>query len=123
MGPGGLYFECTCISGTTSGYWYNHSPVLMFSAVTGVIYALQYFTQAMIASRVAAGVTDAPGTSFVPGYPEMSTLTLPQWLFQTGFRDYTMGYACVLALVLFAASMVFTLVLLRQFRGFEEVAS
>ncbi|WP_433518525.1 carbohydrate ABC transporter permease [Nonomuraea sp. CA-143628] len=97
-------------------------PVLMFSAVTGVIYTLQYFTQAMIASRVAAGVTDAPGTSFVPGYPEMSTLTLPQWLFQTGFRDYAMGYACVLALVLFAASMVFTLILLRQFRGFEEVA-
>ncbi|HUR08952.1 MAG TPA: sugar ABC transporter permease, partial [Nonomuraea sp.] len=89
-------------------------PVLMFSAVTGVIYTLQYFTQAMIASRVAAGVTDAPGTAFVPGYPEMSTLTLPQWLFHVGFRDFTMGYASVLALVLFAASMVLTLVLLRR---------
>jgi multiple sugar transport system permease protein len=33
-----------------------------------------------------------------------------------------MGYACVLALLLFAASMAFTMVLLRQFRGFEEVA-
>ncbi len=31
-----------------------------------------------------------------------------------------MGYACVLALVLFAVSMMFTLVLLRQFRGFAE---
>ncbi|MER6952166.1 sugar ABC transporter permease [Nonomuraea sp. NPDC000554] len=98
-------------------------PVLMFSIVTTVIYTLQYFTQAMIAARVASGVTDAPGTAFVPGYPEMSTLTLPQWLFQAGFRDYSMGYACVLALVLFAASMLFTLVLLRQFRGFEEVSS
>ncbi|MEO3858169.1 sugar ABC transporter permease [Acrocarpospora sp. B8E8] len=96
------------------------SPVLMFSAVTGVIYALQYFTQAMIAARVASGTTDSPGTTFIPGYPEMSTLTLPQWLFYAGFRDYSMGYACVLALLLFAASMVFTLVLLRRFRGLDE---
>ncbi|MER5644026.1 sugar ABC transporter permease [Streptosporangium sp. NPDC002524] len=96
------------------------SPVLMFSTVTGVIYALQYFTQAMIASRVAAGVTDSPGTAFVPGYPELSTLTLAQWLFHVGFRDFSMGYACVLALLLFAFSTVFTLILLRRFRAFDE---
>ncbi|MFF3439213.1 carbohydrate ABC transporter permease [Streptosporangium sp. NPDC002721] len=96
------------------------SPVLMFSTVTGVIYALQYFTQAMIASRVAAGVTDSPGSSFVPGYPELSTLTLAQWLFHVGFRDFSMGYACVLALLLFAFSTVFTLILLRRFRAFDE---
>jgi multiple sugar transport system permease protein len=96
------------------------SPVLMFSAVTGVIYALQYFTQAMIASRVASGVTDSAGSTFVPGYPELSTLTLPEWLFHSGFRDYSMGYACVLALLLFVASMIFTLILLRQFRVFTD---
>ncbi|GAA3102365.1 carbohydrate ABC transporter permease [Streptosporangium carneum] len=96
------------------------SPVLMFSAVTGVIYALQYFTQAMIASRVASGRTDSAGSTFVPGYPELSTLTLPQWLFHAGFRDSTMGYACVLALVLFAAAMALTLVLLRRFRAFAD---
>ncbi|NRQ39034.1 sugar ABC transporter permease [Nonomuraea sp. NN258] len=98
------------------------SPVLMFSAVTGVIYALQYFTQAMIASRVASGATDSAGNSFTPGYPDESLLTLPQWLFYVGFRDYSMGYACVLALLLFGASMVFTLILLRQFRRAEEAA-
>ncbi|AQZ64060.1 putative sugar transport system permease protein [[Actinomadura] parvosata subsp. kistnae] len=98
------------------------APVLMFSLVTNVIYALQYFSQAMIASRVASGVTDSPGSSFTPGYPEESLLTLPQWLFQVGFRDYTMGYACVLALLLFAASMIFTLLLLRQFRRAGEVS-
>ncbi|MGS2646002.1 carbohydrate ABC transporter permease [Streptosporangium sp. G12] len=96
------------------------SPVLLFSTVTGVIYALQYFTQAMIASRVAAGVTDSPGSTFVPGYPELSTLTLAQWLFHVGFRDFSMGYACVLALLLFAFSTVFTLILLRRFRAFDE---
>lgn len=96
------------------------SPVLMFSAITAVIYALQYFTQAMIASRVASGTTDSPGTSFTPGYPDQSLLTLPQWLFHVGFRDFSMGYACVLALLLFGASMIFTLILLRRFRIAEE---
>ena len=96
------------------------SPVLMFSAVTAVIYALQYFTQAMIASRVASGGTDSPGTAFTPGYPDQSLLTLPQWLFHAGFRDFSMGYACVLALLLFGASMIFTLILLRRFPIAEE---
>lgn len=95
-------------------------PVLMFALVTGVIQTLQYFTQAEVAARVASGATDSAGSVFTPGYPDQSTLTFPQWLFQQGFRDYAMGYACVLALVLFAFSMVFTLVLLRQFRGLGE---
>ncbi|GAB3898328.1 carbohydrate ABC transporter permease [Microbispora bryophytorum] len=95
-------------------------PVLMFALVTGVIQTLQYFTQAEVAARVASGATDSAGSVFTPGYPDQSTLTFPQWLFQQGFRDYAMGYACVLALVLFAVSMAFTLVLLRQFRFAEE---
>ncbi|GII82071.1 sugar ABC transporter permease [Sphaerisporangium siamense] len=95
-------------------------PVLMFAAVTGVIQTLQYFTQAMVAARVASGSTDSAGSVFTPGYPAQSTLTFPEWLFHQGFRDFAMGYACVLALILFAVSMVFTLFLLRQFRGLAE---
>ncbi|XVQ82504.1 carbohydrate ABC transporter permease [Microbispora siamensis] len=95
-------------------------PVLMFALVTGVIQTLQYFTQAEVAARVASGATDSAGSVFTPGYPDQSTLMFPQWLFQQGFRDYAMGYACVLALVLFAVSMVFTVILLRQFRGLGE---
>ncbi|MGW3348776.1 carbohydrate ABC transporter permease [Nonomuraea rubra] len=98
------------------------SPVLMFSAVTGVIYAVQYFTQAMIASRVASGATDSAGSTFTPGYPDGSLLTLPQHLFHTGFRDWSMGLACVHALLLFVVAMAFTLILLRQFSK-AEVAS
>ncbi|WP_248963291.1 carbohydrate ABC transporter permease [Sphaerisporangium perillae] len=97
-------------------------PVLMFAAVTGVIQTLQYFTQAMVAARVASGGTDSAGSVFVPGYPDQSTLTFPEWLFHQGFRDFAMGYACVLAVILFVVSMVFTLFLLRQFRGLEEEA-
>ncbi|MEV4300428.1 carbohydrate ABC transporter permease [Microbispora rosea] len=97
-------------------------PVLMFALVTGVIQTLQYFTQAEVAARVASGATDSAGSVFTPGYPDQSTLTFPQWLFQQGFRDYAMGYACVLALMLFAVAMLFTLILLRQFRFTEEEA-
>ncbi|MBO3749770.1 sugar ABC transporter permease [Streptosporangiaceae bacterium NEAU-GS5] len=95
-------------------------PVIMFAAVTGVIQTLQYFTQAMVAARVASGATDSAGSVFTPGYPDQSTLTFPELLFEQGFRDFAMGYACVLALVLFVVSMVFTVILLRQFRGFAE---
>lgn len=96
------------------------APVLMFSFVTNIIYSLQYFTQAMIASRVASGSTDSAGSTFTPGYPEQSLLTLPQVLFHDGFRDSKMGLASVLAILLFAVSMVFTVILLRQFRRAEE---
>ncbi|GGO91696.1 carbohydrate ABC transporter permease [Wenjunlia tyrosinilytica] len=97
------------------------SPVLLFSVVTGIIAALQYFTQAMVAAQAAGGLHSGA----VPGYPEGSTLTVPQWLYITGFNQFHMGYACALAVVLFAVSMVFTAALLRRASGFQpqEVAS
>lgn len=96
------------------------SPVLAFAAVTGVIQTLQYFTQAMVAAKVAVGQSDQPGSQTAPGYPDGSTLTFPQWLYDEGFRQFNMGYASVLALLLFAVAMLFTLVLLRQFHAFAD---
>lgn len=94
------------------------SPVLMFAAVTGVIQTLQFFTQAMVAAHVSQGNADQPGTTTAPGYPDGASLTFPQTLYNEGFQQFNMGYACVQALVLFAVSMVFTLLLLRQFHAF-----
>jgi ABC-type sugar transport system permease subunit len=96
------------------------SPVIMFSAVTGVIATLQYFTQAMVAAHVSQGNADQAGTTTAPGYPDGASLTFPQVLYDEGFRQFNMGYACVLALVLFAVAMVFTLILLRQFHAFAD---
>lgn len=96
------------------------SPVLMFSAVTGVIETLQYFTQAMVAAHVSQGNADQAGSTVAPGYPDGASLTFPQVLYDEGFRQFNMGYACVLALVLFAVAMIFTLVLLRQFHAFAD---
>jgi len=90
-------------------------PVLMFSAVTGVIATLQYFTQPAVAAQVASG--SARGTlGETMGFPQGSTLTFPQWLYFQGFKDFQLGYASVLALLLFAVALVFVLILLRQFR-------
>lgn len=121
--PRSLY-EAAAIDGAGAWARFRHitlptvSPVLAFAAVTGVIETLQYFTQAMVAGKVAAGQADLPGTQFAPGYPGGSTLTFPQWLYDEGFRQFNMGYACVLALVMFVIAMAFTLLLLRRFRAF-----
>ncbi|MFJ3902910.1 carbohydrate ABC transporter permease [Streptomyces sp. NPDC090025] len=118
--PAELY-EAAALDG--AGPWYRFryvtlpaiSPVLLFSAVTGVIGALQYFTQAMVAAEAAGGIHSGAN----PGYPEGSTLTVPQWIYRTGFTQFHMGYACALAVVLFVVSMTVTVVLLRRSSGFQ----
>ena len=95
------------------------SPVILFAAVTGVIQTLQYFTQAAVAASVAAGQANSGGgISGTFGYPANSTFTYPLWLYVAGFRYGALGYANVLAVVLFAVSIVITGILLRRFRTF-----
>ncbi len=55
----------------------NISPIVLFAVVTGVIQAMQYYTQPLVAGKVASGVIGGSGQSFEPGYPDKSTLTLP----------------------------------------------
>ncbi|WP_329276791.1 carbohydrate ABC transporter permease [Streptomyces sp. NBC_01451] len=95
----------------------NISPIIMFAVVTGVIGAMQYYTQPLVAGKVASGVIQGAGTSFQPGYPEYSTLTLPQLVYNLGFQRFDYGSACVVALVLFALSMAFTALLMRRRGG------
>ncbi|HZN17988.1 MAG TPA: sugar ABC transporter permease [Micromonosporaceae bacterium] len=95
------------------------SPVLLFAAVTGVIQTLQYFTQAAVAASVASGqATTGGGISSTFGYPEKSTFTYPLWLYVAGFRYGALGYANVLAVVLFLVAIAVTAILLRRFRAF-----
>ncbi|MFD4522491.1 carbohydrate ABC transporter permease [Streptomyces sp. NPDC058470] len=95
----------------------NISPIVMFAVVTGVIQTMQYYTQPLIAGKVASGVIQGAGTQFVPGYPDKSMLTLPQLVYNLGFQRFDYGSACVVALVLFALSMVFTAFLMRRRGG------
>lgn len=94
-------------------------PVLVFSAVTGVIAALQYFTEAAVASSVASGrATVGEGGGATLGYPDNSLLTYTEWLYVRGFSNYQLGYASALAVVLFLVASVVLLVLLRRVRAF-----
>ncbi|MFE2725854.1 carbohydrate ABC transporter permease [Kitasatospora sp. NPDC059327] len=96
----------------------NISPIIMFSVVTGVIQTMQYYTQAIVAGKVAGGIAGNSGQQFEPGYPQGSTWTLPQMVYNLGFQRFNYGAACVVALVLFAISMAVTSLLLRRKSGF-----
>ena len=94
-------------------------PVLLFALITGIIAALQYFTEAAVASTVASGkATVGGGSGDVIGYPEDSLLTYTQWLYVRGFSNYQLGYASAMAVVLFVVAAVFLVVLLRRVRAF-----
>lgn len=91
----------------------NISPIVLFAVVTGVIQAMQYYTQPLVAGKVASGVIGGSGQQFEPGYPDKSTLTLPQLVYNLGFQRFDYGSACVVALILFALAMAFTALLMR----------
>lgn len=96
------------------------APVIVFAIITGVIAALQYFTEAAIASSVASGTAGVNnGIGAVLGYPANSLLTYTQWLYVRGFSNFQLGYAAALAVVLFAVAGAFVALLLRQFNAFS----
>nr|WP_202447120.1 sugar ABC transporter permease [Streptomyces sp. SID5468] len=93
------------------------SPIVLFAVVTGVIQTMQYYTQPIVAGKVASGIIGNSGQAFEPGYPDHSTLTLPQLVYNLGFQRFDTGSACVIALVLFAIAMAFTALLMRRRGG------
>ncbi len=118
-------YEAASLDGAGSVQQFRHitvphlAPVLLFTAVTGVIQTLQYFTEAAVASSLAAGVaTTGGGSAGSLGYPDGSTLTYPLWLYQMGFKNFYLGYACAMAVILLVISMVFVLFLLRRSSAF-----
>jgi multiple sugar transport system permease protein len=93
------------------------SPVLLFAVVIGVIEALQYFTQAYVASSiVGGGAGNAADPANRLGYPEGSTMFYPLLLYQQGFRFFNMGYASAMAIVLLVVAFAVTLVIIRNTR-------
>ncbi|MDI5962170.1 sugar ABC transporter permease [Streptomyces sp. SL13] len=95
----------------------NISPIIMFAVVTGVIQTLQYYTQAIIAGQVASGIAGNAGQQFEPGYPNGSTWTVPQLVYNIGFQRFDYGSACVVSLLLFVVAMGCTALLMRRRSG------
>ncbi|MEV6775590.1 carbohydrate ABC transporter permease [Streptomyces syringium] len=99
--------------------WPSITPIVMFAVVTGVVQTMQYYTQALVAGKLASGVSVGPGSSIQPGYPDHSTLTVPQLVYSLGFQNFNTGAACVLSLVLFAIAMAVTSLLMRKGAGLQ----
>ncbi|NMB42487.1 MAG: sugar ABC transporter permease [Firmicutes bacterium] len=75
------------------------SPVIFFNLVTGLIRALQIFTQSYIMTG---------------GGPHNSSLFFVLYLYKNAFEFFDMGYASALAWVLFAYILALTLLVMRS---------
>jgi multiple sugar transport system permease protein len=100
------------------------SPVILFSVVIGVIAGMQYFTQAYVAANVASGQASQAGDQTVNnlGYPEGSTLFYAEFLYQHGFREFNMGYASALSVLLLIVAFTVTVLIIRNSRRWVHYA-
>jgi multiple sugar transport system permease protein len=75
------------------------SPVIFFTAITGMIGTFQVFTTAQVATN---------------GGPNYASLFYVLYLYKVAFRNFQMGYASALAWILFAIVLILTLVAFRS---------
>lgn len=75
------------------------SPVIFFNLIMGIIGYFQYFTQVWVMTR---------------GGPEDMTNFYSLYLFQNAFLFFKMGYASAMAWVLFAITLVCTLIVFKS---------
>lgn len=81
------------------------SPTILFVLLVGVIGAMQVFTPAFVISGGMGGPLD-------------STLFYVFYLYRKGFEDFQMGYASAMAWLLFAMTLMLTMLLMRLSRRF-----
>jgi len=80
-------------------------PVLLFVVVTNTIAGFQVFGQPFLLTR---------------GGPELSTRGLVQYIYETAFNNYRLGYGAAMSWMLFAIVAIFALV---QYRFLKRSAS
>jgi len=115
--PAHLY-EAADIEGANAWEKFRHitlpliSPVIFFTAVIGIIYGFQYFTEAYVVGASVGGAAGSSGSGL--GAPQGSTLFYTIWLYQQGFESFHLGYASAMAWMLFAIVLACTLVLIKS---------
>lgn len=77
------------------------SPVIFFNLIMGLIQMFQYFTQVYV-------LTDGTGS------PQDSTLFYALYLFNEAFTNWNLGYASAMAWILFAITLVATLLVFKS---------
>lgn len=98
-------YEAAMIDG--AGWWRKFSritlpmlgPVIFYNVVVGVIFYLQFFTQAFVVTANNLGA------------PVNSTLFYALYLYQNAFQFLKMGYAAAMAWILFIVIVTITLAL------------
>ena len=104
----GHYYEAASIDGATK--WQQFylitlpllKPVLLFVIVLSTIGAFQVFGQTFIITR---------------GGPELSTRVLVQYIYETAFTKYRMGYGAAMSWLLFVIIAIFSIV---QFKFLKQ---
>ncbi|MCL6454503.1 MAG: sugar ABC transporter permease [Alicyclobacillus sp.] len=97
------YYEAADVDGARPFQKFRHitvpllSPTTYFLLILTTIEAFKIFLQIYVLYGASAG-------------PNNSGLTLLYYMFNEGFSDYRMGYACAAAYVLFIIIFIFTLV-------------
>jgi multiple sugar transport system permease protein len=105
-----MYYEAARIDGASSWQvfwrvtWPLLNPTLVFLAVTGVIGALQTFTQ-------IANLTG--GSGGLAGGPLNSTLSIVVYVYNEGFNNFNLPLASAVSVVLFAMILLVTIVQMR----------
>ena len=103
----GVFYEAAKVDGASRWHLFRHvtlpllQPTVLFVLVTGIIGALQVFTQVFIMTR---------------GGPGNSTRVMVYYLYEKAFSAYRFGYASTVAVVLFLIVLSLTLVQLRLMR-------
>jgi multiple sugar transport system permease protein len=102
------YYEAAALDGATSWQRFRHitlpllRPVLLFVLVMNTIGSFQVFGQTFMMTR---------------GGPELTTRVLVQYIYETAFNFYRMGYGAAMSWLLFVVIAVFAAV---QFRIMRE---
>lgn len=99
--------EAAALDGATTGRLFTRitfplmRPVLLFVVVANTIGAFQVFGQPFLLTR---------------GGPELSTRGLVQYIYETAFNNYRMGYGAAMSWMLFAVIALFAFVQYRFLR-------
>jgi len=102
------YYEAAALDGASSWQRFRHitipllRPVLLFVMVMNIIGAFQVFGQTFMLTR---------------GGPELTTRVLVQYIYETAFNHYRMGYGAAMSWLLFLVIAVFAIL---QFRILRE---
>lgn len=108
------YYEAAEIDGASKWAQFTHITMPLLKPTTLLVIVLSFTTIIKTYPLVY---------SLTEGGPARATKFVVQMIYETGFRENKMGYACVMTVILFAVLALLTLVQFRVNRGGEQDAN